>query len=408
MAESMAANHKTNASFDPWSQTFTLIQPDGTVPAVVPLSEVMTLQHNAVYQGISGGLQTGAALLLLLVLLLVTTKEKRRSWVHIFNVVALVLTILRGVLSFVLLTGPFFNFYRWIFMYYEGAQHAKAVSCAGEVVTFLITVTIEVALVMQVRIVCCNLATLQQLAITMFNSFVAFVVCAVRFSLMVLNIAWVIAGIEKSTEQQFNTVDRLALVANVTLVISIGMSSFIFSAKLAFAIRSRRSLGMTQFGPMQIIFIMGCQTMCTPRKLSKSSQNPSYANFSSVIVTIVAYWGVPHAQITGVPTTIVALSLPLSAMWATANTSNRNLSHDRKKAGHRLPIGASEFSTGKPYGGSYSDTTTSATLVSGDDDKCALNSPARKARFDVDPDLEMQELGRGGVHVERSYSVRTD
>jgi hypothetical protein len=95
-------------------------------------------------------------------------------------------------------------------------------------------------------------------------------------------------------------------------------------------------------------------------------------------------------------------------MWATANTSNRNLAHDRKKAAHRLPVGASEFSIGKPYGGSYSDTTTSATLVSGDDDKCALNSPARKARFDVDPDLEMQELGRGGVHVERSYSVRTD
>ena len=66
-------------------------------------------------------------------------------------------------------------------------------------------------------------------------------------------------------------------------------------------------------------------------------------------------------------------------------------------------MGAVDFAKVKPYGGSYSDTTTNATLV--EEDKCALNSPAKQTRFDTsERDLEMQDLRRG-VQVERSYSV---
>ena len=262
----IAPQYQINPAFDPWNQLVNITWPDGTTTVSVPLHDVMALQRSAVYQAISGGLQTGAAFLLLIVLLLVTNKEKRRSWVFILNVLALVFTIGRGVISFAVFDGPFFNFYRWILRYYDGTDDAKAVSAAGEVVTFLITVTIEMSLVLQVRIVCCNLTALQQLGINMLNMLVAFVVSALRFSLMVLNIAWAIEGIEQQTLRQFEMVSTLASAANITLVISIGISSVIFCAKLAFAIRSRRSMGMTQFGPMQIIFIMGCQTMCTPRK----------------------------------------------------------------------------------------------------------------------------------------------
>jgi pheromone alpha factor receptor len=49
-------------------------------------------------------------------------------------------------------------------------------------------------------------------------------------------------------------------------IISICVFSSVFCTKLGLAIRSRRSLGLKQFGAMQIIFIMGCQTLTIPGK----------------------------------------------------------------------------------------------------------------------------------------------
>lgn len=205
--------------------------------------------------------------MLLLVLLLTTRAEKRRSCVFIVNASALLLVILRATLTMVALNGPFFDVYRFATMYYIDVQGAKNISSTGEVCSSLLFVAIEISLAVQVHIVCCNLETFRQLAINTFNGVVAFVACALRFALMVLNINWNIQHVESITYAQFGTITTLASATNITLVISIGISSVIFCSKLAFAIRSRRAMGMTQFGPMQIIFVMGCQTMFTPCKL---------------------------------------------------------------------------------------------------------------------------------------------
>jgi hypothetical protein len=128
-----------------------------------------------------------------------------------------------------------------------------------------------------------------------------------------------------------------------------------------------------------------------------------------VVITIIAYWGLKdvHAQLGTFPMTIVALSLPLSAMWATANTANRQAASERNNIHRQIPAGRADFAKGKAYK-SYSDTTASGTLV-GDDDNSALSSPNRKTGFNgMERDLEMQEVGHGGVQVDRSYSVRCD
>ncbi len=268
---------RNNVTFDPFTQPITLLAPDGTTPVTVSLADVMVLQRTASYQNISQGVQTGAASILLLALLLITGKEKRRSHVFIFNALALLLIAIRGILSFVLCTGPLFNFYRWELMYYGDIGGTKSISAAGEVLSFLITVTIEISLAMQVRIVCCNLATFKRVAINITNGIGAFVVCGLRFALMVLNITWGIVGLETSTRSQFDTISTFASATNIALVISIGISTIIFCAKLGFAIRSRRSLGMKQFGPMQIIFVMGCQTMIGPR--TSPSPSPPYHTY---------------------------------------------------------------------------------------------------------------------------------
>jgi pheromone alpha factor receptor len=266
MAETLAPQYIVNASFDPWAQEITVLAPDGRTPLTFQYSAIMLVQNTAVYQSISTGLQVGASLILLLILLLITNKEKRRSVVYLLNSLALLIIVIRGIIMFVAITGPFFDFYRWISKYYTGLRDAKDLSISGEILTFMLVTTIEISLALQVRIVCCNLASLQQLAVNIINSLVVIVVCGIRFALMVVDIFWSIDGIEQETIAQFELTSRLASAANITLVISIGISTAIFCAKLAFAIESRRSMGMTQFGPMQIIFIMGCQTMVTPRE----------------------------------------------------------------------------------------------------------------------------------------------
>ena len=78
--------------------------PDGTTTAsVAPLHDVMALQRSAVYQAIVEDYKTVRCSPS--VLLLVTNKEKRRGWVFILNVLALVFTIGCGVISFAVLSS---------------------------------------------------------------------------------------------------------------------------------------------------------------------------------------------------------------------------------------------------------------------------------------------------------------
>ncbi len=252
--------------FDPFNQPVTLLAPDGLTKVTFPLSQVMELQQSVVCQAISSAIQTGAALILLLTLILITNREKRRSLVYLLNAFALLIIFVRGILTFFAYTGPFFNFYRWELQYYTNLRSGQDLSVAGEIMGFLLIAAIEFSLALQVRIVCCDLPTAQRLTVNAINALVAFIVAGVRFALMVLNILWNIVGVEYETEAQYHILGRLESATNITFVVSVGISTVLFCTKLAFAIASRRSLGMTQFGPMQIIFIMGCQTMCTPRE----------------------------------------------------------------------------------------------------------------------------------------------
>ena len=261
----------TNSSFDPWNQEFTLTQPDGLSRFNSSVADINSVQQNAVYQSITQATQVGAGLILLLALMLITKPDKRRSFVFLFNALALLFVVLRGVLSLIVFTGPFYDFIRWELLYYDNLGHAKAVSAAAEVMTWFLTLTIELSLVLQVRIVCCNLSSIKRKVINIFNGLVAFTSVAIRFALMVMNIDWNIVHVETEMIWDFNKLSAFASATNITLVVSIGISAVIFCAKLAFAIQSRRSMGMKQFGPMQIIFVMGCQTMFTPRNFSSLS-----------------------------------------------------------------------------------------------------------------------------------------
>ena len=255
-----------NGSFNPFDQQFNILLPDGVTPFTAVMSDIYVVQQSAVSQAIAQGIQIGAAVLLLITLLLVTKKEKLLSLVFVMNALALLFVMLRGVLSLCVITGPLYNFYRYEVSYYQGIGNARAVSAAGEVMSCLLSVAILISLVLQVRIVCCNLEAWKRRAINIVAGLVAFAAGGIRFALMVINIDWNIVNVATVTQNQFEDISKLASASNITLVVSIGISALIFCLKLYFAIRLRHSLGIKQFGSMQIIFVMGCQTMITPCK----------------------------------------------------------------------------------------------------------------------------------------------
>ena len=271
MGDPQAMATQPSSKFNPFDQNFKLLYPNGQESMTARMADIFLVQQQAVSQAITQAVQIGACIILLIVLLLVTRKEKLSSMVFLVNVLALLSVSLRGILALCVVTGPLYNFYRYEVGFYENIGNAKTISAAGEVMSCLVTIFIQFSLVFQVKIVCSGLDTWKRIILIGINCVAALSSATIRFSLMALNIKWNILHVQGETQIQFDTLGTLASATNITLVISIGVSSLIFTGKLWFAIHNRRQLGMNQFGAMQIIFVMGCQTMFTPRKLRGQS-----------------------------------------------------------------------------------------------------------------------------------------
>ncbi|KAK3114477.1 pheromone alpha factor receptor [Teratosphaeriaceae sp. CCFEE 6253] len=391
-------------AFDPYSQTFVLAAPDGRTAVPATVSDILTLNRLCVSQSIIFGTQLGVTGLLFTILMLMTKRDKRRSAVFLLNGGALLVTFIRNVLACVSLNSVFYNFYNWELYYYPAGaalRHAQAVNVATEVLGPVINALVLSSLVLQIRIVCCTLTHTAKIGITLLSTAVACAALAVRFALAVFNIEFNVLKIGQTNPEQFETLDHIAKANIIITVASIAFFSAIFVIKLAFAIHLRRKLNMKQFGPMQIIFVMGCQTMLLP-----------------LIFAVMSYYTSVGIQINSAVTTIVAVFLPLSGMWASAQTASEKLVRSDTRFHRAIPIGATDLSSAKAYGVSTKTTDTADTLIDDDDgdDQNSGSVPYRglgHGRSQDSPrDVEMAEEaplpGPKGVVVDRTYSVRSD
>ena len=264
----------TNHSYDPYDQSFILTSPDGVTPFPAQLASLLVLQANATSQAIIYGVQIGMCGLLFAVMTIMAKADKRRSAVYILNSLALLFLLLRNILACAQLSGIFYNYYNWQLHWYPDVQmvrNAQKVSIVTEVSNLLIDVAIYSSLVLQVHIVCCTLSRLYQRLIIFISILVCLITTSIRLALVVINVKFMILGLRNVHVWQSLLVSKVASVLNITSVVSIALFSVIFVVKLAFAIHLRRKLNMKQFGPMQIIFIMGCQTLFIPCECCHSS-----------------------------------------------------------------------------------------------------------------------------------------
>lgn len=247
-----------SSSFDPFNQSFILLVADGT-PFNVSISDLDSFMLYNVQISINYSAQLGASFLLLAVLLLVTKKEKRRSPIFVINSLSLFLNTVRNILQCLYFTGPFSETYAYFAQDYSRVPGtAYATSVAGTVLIFLLLVCIELSLILQTRVVCTTMHQLYRQIIFALSSLVALVAIAFRLALCVENSRYIVSL------TYLEPLTWLGSAANITTSISVFWFCAVFVTKLGLAMRERRKLGLRQFGPMQIIFIMGCQTLVIP------------------------------------------------------------------------------------------------------------------------------------------------
>ncbi|KAI9709819.1 MAG: hypothetical protein M1812_007611 [Candelaria pacifica] len=352
---------------DPFTQSFSLLLSNGT-PVKISVPDLNAFILYNVQICINYSSQLGASLLLLVVLLILTRSEKRRSPIFIINALALAINTTRSVLQCLYFTGPYSDVYAYFAQDYSRVTtSAEATSITGSVLTLLLLICVQLSLILQTMIICTTVRDLYRLCIAALSVSVALVAIAFRFALVVENSKFIINA------ESFSSFAWLGSATNITATISICFYCAVFITKLGFALRERRKLGLQQFGPMQIIFIMGCQTLIIPAIFSILQYFTDIPEMGSNVLTLVAIF------------------LPLSSMWASfsvENSSQASSSPDshRKFLGSYSSGSTSTGSTSKPPNGTPSPTDTTFTHTS----HTALPSPITATARDEEKDLEAQ------------------
>jgi pheromone alpha factor receptor len=247
--------------FNLWIQPVTLYNEDGST-FTVNMGNVDEIRLYAARLGITYGTQIGASLLLLLVLLLLTRASKRKSCIFLINALSLAANTIRCILLSCYVTSTMLNPYSQLSGNYSRVTREDlATSTAANVFTLMVTVLVMVSLSLQVRVVCITTAPVQRYFIMGTTTVMACIAIGYKAAFVVLNIK------QTLNLQSLQPYGNVVLASYITQAVAIWLFSCVFTYKLGYAIIQRRKLKMPQFGPMQIVFIMGCQTMLIPGTL---------------------------------------------------------------------------------------------------------------------------------------------
>jgi len=230
----------------------------------VSLADVDYYRHFAVVSGIIYASQIGACIAVLVMLLMLTKTDKRKSPVFILNSSALLFNSVGAIMQCLYFTGPWYSPYRLLSGdWFEMPASAKNVAAAPGAFICLVTIAVEISLVLQLKVVCVTLTRPQRAAVTVVSFLVALTAVGFRIAQVAVNTHC----IQEAT--RCDSFLWLFKASSITTTISICFFSCAFCAKLGVSLFQRRKMGLTQFGPMQIIFIGSFQTLVIPGKLQR-------------------------------------------------------------------------------------------------------------------------------------------
>jgi pheromone alpha factor receptor len=249
---------------NPFTQPITLLLPDGT-PFNVTMDQFAWFHMYSAQLSISRGVSLGASLVLLIVLLLLTHSDKRRSPIFALNVMALLINAMRSLLSCIYMASEWQNPYAVIAGDFDQVTSVdKSNSVAVPVLTLLLLMAVMTSLLLQVKVVLATVRDIYKWAILTVLGSMALVTIGFEFAVVVINSKLIVAE-QGGLDPKFQD---LLLDTYLVMMISFAMFMLVFLGKLGYAILQRRKIGVRQFGPMQILFIMMLQTLVVPSKLN--------------------------------------------------------------------------------------------------------------------------------------------
>ncbi|OQD89386.1 hypothetical protein PENANT_c002G08818 [Penicillium antarcticum] len=297
------------SSTDPDQQDVTMHYSNGT-EFKVPMQALDVFVMYNVRVCINYGCQLGASIVLLIILLLLTHADKRKSSVFILNGLALFFNSMRLLFQVIHFSTKFEEVYPYFSYDYSAVPaSAYAISIMATVFQTLVVISIQASLVLQTNVICSTVRRRYRRPLLGLSILVALLVIGFRCAWMVEN------SIAIFKVMYMESIWWIESATNVTLTVSICFFCVIFVTKLGFAIKQRRQLGVREFGPMKIIFIMGCQTMIVPAIFSITQYYITVPELASNVLTLVA------------------ISLPLSSIWAGAALEQSR--SPRSQAPHR-------------------------------------------------------------------------
>tara|TARA_R110002003_G_scaffold171_5_gene13906 strand:+ start:4938 stop:5918 length:981 start_codon:yes stop_codon:yes gene_type:complete len=244
--------------FNPWNQTIVLYNSDGS-NATVTVEDFNMLRIYAARLGINYGSQIGASLVLLLILILLTRAEKRKSSIFIVNALCLLANAIRCILFSCYATSAMMHPYTLLSGDYTHVKHKDlSIFVATNIFTLIVTVLVMVSLSLQVWVVCVTTMPVHRIVIMGVTTIVACVAVGYKMAFVILTIK------QTLNWESMMPYKYLISISYIMQAVAIWLYSCVFTYKLGHAIIQRRKLNMPQFGPMQIVFIMGCQTMLIP------------------------------------------------------------------------------------------------------------------------------------------------
>ncbi|KAJ8109374.1 hypothetical protein OPT61_g7504 [Boeremia exigua] len=331
--------------------------------------------------GISFGSQVGSSFVLFIVLVLLTRSEKRKSLIFILNALCLLTNTVRVIFSSCYLTGNVMHPYSLLSGAFRATTTDLAVSITTNTLSFIVLALVMASLSLQVWVACVTTGNLQRIGIMGVTTAMALVSLGFKFAFMIATHIATVQVVDRG-------VDKLSACSWITQAVAILLYSCVFTWKLGYAIVQRRRLNMLQFGPMQIVFIMGCQTMFIP------------AIFSALQFYQPILDKVP--EIGNMVLTVLCIFLPLSAIWAGV-ANDAAVAHRGRDGHHHL------INSGFGQGSSATTSNSTATFDKSRQMSCSTCTYTKKG-----DDLEVpgyNSTGKrrmaedDGIHIDQEYTV---
>ncbi|ESZ92266.1 hypothetical protein SBOR_7355 [Sclerotinia borealis F-4128] len=301
----MASN---DSSFDPLTQSFTILMADGVTTVAITPIDVDYFYYYNVASCINFGAQAGACLLMFFVVVVLTKAAKRKTLLFVLNILSLLLGFLRALLFAIYFVQGFNEFYAAFTMDFSRVpRSAYATSVAGSVIPLLMTITVNMSLYLQAYTVCKGLDDIYRFILTGLSGLVALLAIGFRFAATVVNCKAILSTAASSVPMQWLTKGTL-----VTETISIWFFSLVFTGKLVWTLYNRRRHGWRQWSAVRILAAMGGCTMIIPSIFA--------------VLEYVTPVALPEAGTLAL--TMVALLLPISSLWASMATDEEMSSID--------------------------------------------------------------------------------